>query len=96
MTGLPTVAELLVELKSLERTHGPIAFDLGVGMVVALIGQIQLALRHPANTSEPAQMARAFVDDLIGSIGDRSPWLAEFLRLGDNPGCDQPADPEGR
>jgi hypothetical protein len=57
---------------------------------LALIGNLQLALRHPANTGPSSEVARTFIDGLIDRIRDAGfPANAEMLRLGDDPGYDE-------
>ena len=87
----PTLVQFANLLHEYERMHGPITIDLGIGFVVCLVGTLQLALRYPGNRGPTFQQIRGFLDDLFCRIGERSPDLADFLRLGDDPAHDQPA-----
>lgn len=62
--------------------------------VVALIPQLQLALRHPANQGPSSQLTRHIVDTLITRVQIMAlPAIAALLRLGDNPDYDEPRIP---
>jgi hypothetical protein len=71
------------------RNSVPIEFDFGT--CIMLIGQLQLALRHPKNTGPSAIVARQVVEKLIGRVG-----LTETLRVGLLAGFDPSCDVERR
>jgi hypothetical protein len=64
----------------------PVHFDLGSALCV--IGNLQLALRHPANIGPSSQLLRRVIDSMIGRIEKSLPANAEIARLGDNPEYD--------
>lgn len=62
---------------------------LDLTSTLAIVGQLQLALRHPGNTGPGAQIARNTANFLIGGLaGAGLVAIAELARLGDNPECD--------
>lgn len=62
----------------------PLQFDLPGAL--AIIGNLQLALRHPANTGPSAQIARDAIDAMIRSMRECGLTAhAELARLGDDP-----------
>ena|SRR5258707_4004084 len=77
----------------LERLGGgfelPVHLDLTAAL--CLIGNLQLALRHPAHTGPSAQVARMIIDGVIARLGEAG-YLAhaEVARLGDDPAYDLP------
>ena len=65
----------------------PLHLDLTAGC--ALIGNLQLALRHPDNVNESARVARQIIDGLITMMATCGFHAhAEMCRLGDNPDYD--------
>ena len=65
-----------------------VQLECNVSLLLTLIGQLQLALRHPRNVGPSSLDARNLVNKLIGQVEARSPELAEFLRRGDDPSHD--------
>lgn len=63
---------------------GPVTLEIDVGAAVGLIGQLQLALRHPANTGPTAKEAERFVRKLIDVIAD-TPVIRRGLEAGFSP-----------
>lgn len=57
---------------------------------IALIGTLQLALRHPGNNGEPAKIMRNLVNILIRALDASSPGIGALLRKGDDPTFDVP------
>jgi len=57
---------------------------------IAVLAELQLALRHPGNVGESAKAARKVVDTLIGALDAMSPGIGRLLRKGDDPNCDVP------
>ena len=55
------------------------------------MAQVQLALRHPGNVGPASKEARRIVTDIIDSLGQSEPRVAELLRLGFDPAHDQPS-----
>lgn len=63
---------------------------MGLTEVVSMVGMLQLALRHPANTSTTARIVRQILDDIIERVErDGLTAVAEVMRLGDNPELDE-------
>ena len=62
--------------------------SLGLTEVLAVVGNLQLALRHPLNLGTNADTARVIVDVLIASVEKVSPDLATLMRLGDDKNFD--------
>lgn len=60
----------------------PLAFNLDIVLVAGLIGQLQLAFRHPQNTGETRQMLQKFVLDLINRLDPDKGDLWTFLMMG--------------
>ena len=65
-----------------------VRLNFNVSVLLTLIGQLQLALRHPRNVGPSSVEARMLVDILIGQVEARSPALAAFLRRGYDPARD--------
>ncbi len=62
---------------------------LGISDALSIIGNLQLALRHPGNHGPSADVARAMIDGLIEQmIGCGLTATAELARLGDDPAYD--------
>ncbi len=79
-------------IQEIERKHGrePVHLHLDMPTVVCLIGQVQLALRHPANTGASAQHIRDTIDRIIDSVDRESPGIGQFLRRGYDSNYDVP------
>lgn len=54
-----------------------------VPSAMGLIGQLQLALRHPTNRGEAAECCQKFIDLLKGRIG-KTPAIRRLIELGDD------------
>ncbi len=64
-------------------------FELDVLSAITLIGNLQLALRHPANTGPNTRIVRFFIDETIRRMREAGLTAhAELARLGDDPGYD--------
>ena len=77
-------------LEKLAAIHPALRMDLDWGTAIAILGNLQLALRHPDNRGDSAAAARAFCDSLISNIERVVPELGPLLRMGDDPQHDQP------
>jgi hypothetical protein len=86
-TSIDDAHELLRECNVLEAA-GPPGIVCSWIMLCTLIAQVQLALRHPQNTSTAAATTRALLDAIIFDVALRSPPLAEFLQRGFDPALD--------
>jgi hypothetical protein len=74
-TGLDPadVTALAAEL----RGYHPVCMTIAPFEALQLVGQLQLALRHPQNTGGSAAWARAFVEKLALDFGPRFRALVE-------------------
>ncbi|HZT29696.1 MAG TPA: hypothetical protein VFA33_07435 [Bryobacteraceae bacterium] len=70
----------------------PVHLDLAA--VLALVGNLQLALRHPRNCGPTADTARAFIAGMIAKLQEHGfAAHAELLDLGNHPELDaRPGD----
>lgn len=59
----------------------PVVFNLDMVLVVGLIGQLQLAFRHPQNTGATRQILQKFVLDLINRLDPGKGDLWTFLMM---------------
>lgn len=70
-----------------------LTLQLDVGHLAALVANLQLALRHPANTGATGEVARTLVDGIIAAVErEGRPALAALLRAGDDPAFDTPEE----
>jgi hypothetical protein len=91
-----TKRELEVKALSLRalaefRSKGnlPLMVELDVASAIAVIGSLQLALRHPEHKGACAKAARALIDGLIEMIRQMGfEYNALMARLGDDPEYD--------
>ncbi len=67
-------------LRNVRTTLPPL--DLTVPDAVILVGQIQLALRHPANTGPSAMRVRDIALHLQTALGRVDPVLEQLCKLG--------------
>lgn len=84
------VKALADALERLQAKHGTCQLDLSFGLVLIVIAQLQLALRHPGNRGASADQARDFVVALIGRLEASEPVVGPLLRRGFDPGFDVP------
>jgi hypothetical protein len=67
----------------------PLIIETDINHAVALIGLVQLALRHPqAGASPSAQMIDRMIRELIDAIDPARGVVWQFLMMGFDPGCD--------
>lgn len=76
MTSKEIDPKLLEELMSL-KDKPLITLEISQLTVWELICQLQLALRHPANTGAVAQETRAFVETIINTV----PWSEPIKKM---------------
>lgn len=63
-----------------------LAVNFSLGVAIAVIGQLQLSLRHPDNDGKSARLVREVVDGLIAQLLiDGFPACASVAALGDDP-----------
>jgi len=65
----------------------PVLLNLTAAVVV--VGSLQLALRHPANTGSSSRVVRSVIDKIIARLTDDGfPGFAMLAKLGDDPQSD--------
>lgn len=66
-----------------------VIFDLDPTLAVGLIGHLQLAFRHPANTGPTRQLLEKYLRETIEKIDPSHGDVYNFLMAGFDPDCDQ-------
>ena len=82
MPDLPDMATVAADLQRQTDDEGPIRIELGRFEAFCIIGQIQLAARHPSNAGDSLKIACAFAEGLIGYLPESAQTVA---RLGWSP-----------
>ena len=67
---------------------GKVQIDVDGFTALCLLGQLQLASRHPANTGHPVQVASVFARELEARIIAIEPTFAAICAAGWNPAMD--------
>lgn len=67
----------------------PVHFELDMVYVTGIIGHLQLAFRHPANTGPTRQLIEKFVRDLIECIDPGHGEVYWYLMMGFDPTHDE-------
>ncbi|MCY4429229.1 MAG: hypothetical protein OXC11_02400 [Rhodospirillales bacterium] len=80
--NLPTLADL----KEAMKRALPTRYVIGPYNAFALIGQIQLASRHPGNKGQPADIAREFADHLTRDLPE---VVQQVIAVGWDPAQDE-------
>lgn len=74
--------------------QGPIAIALTPSALLAVIGNVQLALRHPGNTGPTAALLRdQILPQLIDALASGNPVLRRGAEMGNDPARDVTSDP---
>ncbi|HEV2863061.1 MAG TPA: hypothetical protein VGX48_18745 [Pyrinomonadaceae bacterium] len=68
----------------------PVLFELDPVLAVGLVGQLQIAFRHPANTGETRERLEQFVRDLIERLDPAHGDLHALLMMGFDARYDAP------
>jgi len=77
------------------RDPQPIVLELSKALAWILMAQLQLALRHPANTGATALQARGLAERLQQLVAGDSPILLLVAEKGWRPALDEdPTDPQ--
>lgn len=71
------------------RVQPAVIFSLDWPGLVALVAQLQLALRCDGNVGRSAAAARQFCDLVIARAEAVAPALGPLLRMGFDPACDR-------
>lgn len=82
----------LAASKLFARDAPPVILNLNMVLAVGLIGQLQLAFRHPENVGPTRRMTEKLVLDLIDRIDPEHGEVYAFLMMGFDPECDGLAD----
>jgi hypothetical protein len=90
------IEKVVAHLRGLEAKHGMLRVEVSFPLALVLIGQLQLALRHPGNVGLPARQCREFLDEMIARLEANSPGFGAILRQGDDPARDVPSIDGGR
>lgn len=79
-------------------TNKPISFHVSTVELTAIIGLLQLALRHPdIQDASVLQLGQAFIDGVEECFLNAQLYaLAELVRRGNLPQHDQPIEPESK
>jgi hypothetical protein len=60
----------------------PILCEIPRPLMITLISQLQLALRHPQNPPHAKALTIDFINQSISAIESEDPFMAEILRKG--------------
>src|SRR5580700_11062744 len=77
------------DLQLLEKKHGYFVLEMSIGDALALIGLLQLALRHPGNNGSPAKVGRRIANEMIEKMAETE-TIRIGLGAGNNPVYDVP------
>lgn len=93
---MPTTAIIEAIRKAFEQfaKAEPITLKLGADAGFFLLCQLQLALRHPANTGPTAQIIKNFALELQQRLVMQCPEAEEVIEKGWHPAFDQSTEPE--
>jgi hypothetical protein len=69
-------------IEALKNWHRPIVFEFDIQTTIALIGQLQLAFRHPANVGPSRQVIEKLTRDLIAQLDPTKGDIYQFLCMG--------------
>ena len=72
----------VAQTKLFNKGNVPVNFELDMVLVVGLIGQLQLAFRHPGNTGPTREMLENFVRELIEKLDPARGEVYQFLMMG--------------
>lgn len=69
----------------------PLHLDLTA--LACMVGNLQLALRHPANNGPSSKVVRKIIEEITQRVQDEGfPTHAEVMRLGADPAYDEPPE----
>ncbi|HEY9749440.1 MAG TPA: hypothetical protein V6C63_12210 [Allocoleopsis sp.] len=78
MNNLPNFEALAQTLS----TAPPIHAEIDAGIAFALVGQLQLALRHPLNQGASSELVKRVAQELQAKLADIDPAIAQALNQG--------------
>jgi hypothetical protein len=76
------------ELANILMDSTPIEMKIDACMAITIVSQMQLALRHPGNINQSADLAIDAAKQIQRSLGRINPKISEFLEQGWNPDFD--------
>ncbi len=79
--------------EDLAKKHGWFVWNVDFETLISIVGQVQLALRHPANIGPSATQSRRAVEKVIAMLETASPGIAKYLNMGFDPAHDVPVGP---
>ncbi len=83
--GNSTVSENVFNYMNVRLSdRPPVGVQLAPAVAMALIGNLQLALRHPQNNGPAARLMRQFCGDLITELAGGDPTIELVLRSGED------------
>ena len=77
-----TISELNQLFEKLQSSDFMINLSVNLINGFVLVGQLQLALRHPANEGESSKRMKQFAQDLIDAIASEVPDARQYLEMG--------------
>lgn len=70
------------------RNRPPVKLKIDALALFMILGNLQLALRHPNNTGPSAKFAKRFIDDARAQLAGPGSAIDTILRMGDDPAYD--------
>lgn len=77
-----TVGELAQLFGKLQSSDFLVKLEINLINSFVMVGQLQLALRHPANEGESSKRMKQFAQDLIDAISSQVPEARQYLEMG--------------
>jgi len=88
--GPPSEAEMIQAMNEWMTENTPVPLVLSPSAAMAVLGHLQLALRHPSNTGHAAEIVREVCGDLIAQIApDADSPARAFCMAGFDPAYDR-------
>jgi hypothetical protein len=79
---------------ALAEKHKYCQLQVDFDTLLAIVSQVQLALRHPGNKGPGSMRARKWLGHIYQMFEAQDPLVASMLRLGESPAHDVPVPPE--
>jgi len=73
------IKDLQGRLAALQHQHGFFRMDLAFGDLAIVIGQMQLALKHPDNNGFSAERTKDVLHHMFLALESESPGISELL-----------------
>jgi len=84
----PSQSEYSAEIRRADADGQVFIIEMGASELMAFVGNLELALRHPANTGPSSKIAAKTRDRLIEMLRERYPVLAATIEAGKDPKFD--------